>query len=38
MGSAGRAWILETLDPGAVADRYESMYADAIAMAKENAR
>lgn len=38
MGAAGRAWILENLDPGAVADRYESMYADAIAMAKENAR
>lgn len=38
MGASGRKWILETLDPAAVADRYESMYADAIAMAKETAR
>ncbi len=38
MGASGREWILETLDPAAVADRYESMYADAIAMAKETAR
>lgn len=38
MGASGRQWILDTLDPAAVADRYEQMYADAIAMAKENAR
>ncbi len=31
MGASGREWILENLDPAAVADRYESMYADAIA-------
>ena len=30
MGEAGRAWILANLDPAAVADRYEQMYADAI--------
>lgn len=38
MGASGRRWILETLDPDAVARRYDSMYADAIATAKEKTR
>lgn len=30
MGEAGRAWVMATLDPSAVAARIEAMYADAI--------
>jgi glycosyltransferase involved in cell wall biosynthesis len=28
MGEAGRAWVLEHLDPGAIAARFEEMYAE----------
>ncbi len=37
MGDSGRAWVFEHLEPGAIAARFEQMYAEAIGEPQESA-